>query len=494
LGAVAGVVLWLSLVMSSPASAAVTPGDIFVADPEAGPGGKGAILRVDRASGEQTVVSSGGRFENPTGVAVSGAGGLVVADADALGGTGAVFRIDPTTGQQQVVTSGGELEEPTGIAANRFAVAVADPDSDPSDSSAGDGGVIHVNPETGRQSRAPAPLVEPLVDPSGIVLPASGHEIFTDANAGEGASGVVYALTLVTRGAFDVFPVASGGNLVDPFGIARVPSGFGREGIVVADPNAAGGTGAVIGLPPQRVWSSGGGFSDPTGVAFRAGPPSELLVVDRSVGGSGAVFSVDPDSAAQASGAQTPVSSGGSFTQPTGIAVAPPLCNGRPADNPGSEGPDAIGNGGIVAALGGDDDVTGDDTDDLACGDEGNDRIKSEIGVALTYGDDHYLGGEGDDELIGGFADAGDGRDKLVGGGGSDRGRGNGGRDRVVGGNGKDKLSGAKGKDRLGGGKGKDALRGGKGRDILKGGKGRDLCVGGKGNDRAAGCERERKI
>ena len=94
-GAALGGVLCLSLALPSTASAAVQPGEIFVADPEAGAGGKGAILCVDRASGAHTVVSSGGQFQNPVGVAVGAAGELFVADADALGGTGAVFRIDP---------------------------------------------------------------------------------------------------------------------------------------------------------------------------------------------------------------------------------------------------------------------------------------------------------------------------------------------------------------------------------------------------------------
>jgi Ca2+-binding RTX toxin-like protein len=493
LGAALTVSLCLSLGLASAATAAVQPGEIFVADPEA-EAGKGAILRVDRATGAQTVVSSGGQFQNPVGVAIGGAGELFVADADALGGTGAVFRVDPDTRQQQVVASGGAFREPTGVAAARGALVVADPDATFPNQSDGDGAVISVDIDTGRQSPGTAPLGGQLVDPSGVVLPGGGGLVFTDANAGEGGSGVVYALTLVTRGSFVTLPIASGGNLVDPFGIAGVPSGFAREGVVVADPNAAGGTGAVIGLSPQRVWSSGGDFSDPTGVAFRAGPPSEVLAVDQSAGGSGAVFSVDPDSAAQASGGQNPVSSGGRFAQPTGIAVAPPLCKGQFANGVGSEGDDLIGANGIVAALGGDDVVRGDDSDDLVCGEEGNDLIESEVGVALTYGDDEYLGGDGDDKLEGGFADAGDGRDKLAGGDGDDKARGNGSRDRVTGGDGNDRLSGGNGKDRVGGGKGKDLLRGGKGKDVLRGGKGRDRCVGGQGNDRAAGCERKRKI
>ncbi|MGH2986657.1 MAG: hypothetical protein ACRDLO_08225, partial [Solirubrobacterales bacterium] len=143
----------------------------------------------------------------------------------------------------------------------------------------------------------------------------------------------VFTFITVTRGDIRIVQIADGGTLVDVFGVTYVPSGFAREPIVVADPNAAGGAGAVIGIGEgQRVRSSGGSFSDPTGVGFLAGPPSELLVVDQSAGGSGAVFSVDPRS-----GAQELIASGGSFAQPTGIATVPPLCRGNYATNPGSD-------------------------------------------------------------------------------------------------------------------------------------------------------------
>jgi hypothetical protein len=484
--AAAGVGLYVWLAVCVPAFGSVQPGEVFVADPDAGPGSTGAIVRVDPVNGAQTVVSSGGQFQNPVGVAIGPNGELFVADADALGGSGAVFRVDPASGEQQVISSGGMFEEPTGIDANCCTIAVADPDSDPSDPSAGDGRVIYVNPESGQQFPGQRPF-EPLVDPSGVALPGGFGLLFTDASAGEGGSGAAYTLTIPVRGSLVVVRFASGVNLVDPIGVTRVPSGFAAEQVVVADPNAAGGSGAIIGISggTQRVWSSGGSFSDPIDVGFRAGPPSELLVADRSAG-AGAVFRVDPRS-----GTQDLVSSAGSFAKPTGIAVAPPVCNGSFSDNPGSDGPDRISGGGIVAALGGDDEVSGDDPDDLVCGDEGNDRIESSVGISLTYGDDVYLGGDGDDELLGGFGGA---SDELLGGDGDDKGKGNGGRDRVSGGDGNDRLSGGNGKDRLGGGKGRDVLRGGKSQDVLKGGKGRDLCVGGGGNDKASSCERKRRI
>jgi hypothetical protein len=495
LAAAIGVSLCAWIALSPAASASVEPGEVYVADPEAGAGGKGAILRVDRASGAQTIVSSGGQFENPIGVAVGREGELYVVDSDALGGQGAVFEVDPDTGAQQVVSSGGVFQEPRGIAAS-FQIVVADAGDGVADSGPGDGWLVSVNPVTGEQRGFGVPdprdpSVANLVDPSGVAVAPHRGPVYTDPNAGPGGSGAVFSLATVIRGDVRVFQVADGGNLVDVFGVTYVPSGFTPEPIVVADPNAAGGGGAVIGIGEgQRVRSSGGSFSDPTGVAFLAGPPSELLAVDQSAGGSGAVFGVDP-----LSGAQELIASGGSFAQPTGIATVPPLCGGRYATNPGSNRADSISGGGVVAALGGGDEIHGDDGDDLVCGGQGNDRIESDVGIALDYGDDVYLGGAGDDKLAGGFPsfDFG-GNDKLVGGAGNDRIRGNGGRDRVSGGQGRDRLSGDNAKDRIAGGTGKDILRGGKGDDVLKGGKGQDVCIGGGGEDRASGCERKRKI
>ncbi|TLZ82898.1 MAG: hypothetical protein E6K11_00865 [Methanobacteriota archaeon] len=41
---------------------------------------------------------------------------ILVADEDAFGGSGGVIRVDPTTGAQTVVSSGGNFVDPVGIA------------------------------------------------------------------------------------------------------------------------------------------------------------------------------------------------------------------------------------------------------------------------------------------------------------------------------------------------------------------------------------------
>jgi hypothetical protein len=477
-GFAAGVSVCLALAQA--ASGAVAPGQIFVADPDAGSGATGAIFRIDQLSGAQVPVSSGGQFEDPTGVAIGPEGELFVADADALGGPGAVFRVDPDTGAQQVVSSGGILEDPTGIAFDARVLdgtghlLVADPDSDPPDPDVfGDGNVISIDPATGGQRSVLFPpqgpfRQRPLVDPSGVWPSPQGLWFVTDPNAGEGGSGAVFEQAPGNR--LIPFPplgvTSSGAELVDVAGgtIASDPGLPERRGIsvrpVVADPNAAGGSGALVNVEPvggaQAVVSSGGGFSDPTGIAYSPGPPSRLLVADRSAaGGTGAIFAVDP-----ATGAQEALSAGGSFVEPTGIAVAPPFCRGRFATLTGSPGADHLALGatdGVIAALGGDDVLEGSGFEHVLCGGGGNDELYGDFGERVLT----------------------DPRDVLGGGPGNDR---------LEGHEGRDVLAGDRGRDKLKGGVGPDKLTGGPGRDLLVGGLGKDRCIGGPGRDRLRRC------
>jgi streptogramin lyase len=90
--------------------------------------------------------------------------------------------------------------------------------------------------------------------------------------------------------------------------------------ILVADGNAFEGyQGGVIGVDPdtgaQTEISSGGSFRNPHGIALEA--DRDILVLDiGTVEVTGAVIRIDP-----ASGAQTTVSSGGSFIAPDGIGL-----------------------------------------------------------------------------------------------------------------------------------------------------------------------------
>ena len=76
----------------------------------------------------------------------------------------------------------------------------------------------------------------------------------------------------------------------------------------------------------QTTVSSGGSFVNPLGIAVEA--DGDILVADADAfGGHGGAIRVDP-----ATGAQTTVSAGGSFVSPVGIAVVPPA-----ADSDGDE-------------------------------------------------------------------------------------------------------------------------------------------------------------
>jgi hypothetical protein len=78
-------------------------------------GGTGGVIRVDPVTGAQTVISSGGFFVSPRGVAIDRNGDILVADISAFGGSGGVIRVNATTGAQSVVSSGGRFVDPEGI-------------------------------------------------------------------------------------------------------------------------------------------------------------------------------------------------------------------------------------------------------------------------------------------------------------------------------------------------------------------------------------------
>jgi serine protease len=92
-------------------------GDLLVADI-----GSSAIVRVSPATGQQTLVSSLGHLDQPRNIAVDRSGRIFVAEDKDLDGSGSVLRIDPAIpddgagGNQTVVSAGGGFEDPFGIA------------------------------------------------------------------------------------------------------------------------------------------------------------------------------------------------------------------------------------------------------------------------------------------------------------------------------------------------------------------------------------------
>ena len=116
-----------------------------------------------------------------------------------------------------------------------------------------------------------------------------------------------------------------------------------------------------------------------------------------------------------------------------------------------------------LAALGGNDTVTGSSDSEVILGNRGEDSLNG------GGGNDTLMGGK-DNDIV-----EGDNGDDLVRGDRQD--------DLVRGGNGADSLFGGKNNDRLFGNLGNDALFGDRDNDTLTGGLGEDILTGGEGND-----------
>lgn len=102
--------------------------------------GARAVIRVDKTSGAETVVSQGGHFISPSGIALSADGHLLVVDH----GSDKVIHVDPATGHQHVITSGGQLQAPVDIAIDtKGKILVVDLVGDK---------LIRIEPTTGAQS------------------------------------------------------------------------------------------------------------------------------------------------------------------------------------------------------------------------------------------------------------------------------------------------------------------------------------------------------
>jgi len=74
--------------------------------------GARAVIRVDRNTGAETIVTKDGHLLSPSGIAVSDDGHLLVCDH----GADKVIHVDPATGQQHVIAQGGHLQAPVDIA------------------------------------------------------------------------------------------------------------------------------------------------------------------------------------------------------------------------------------------------------------------------------------------------------------------------------------------------------------------------------------------
>ncbi|SIO67254.1 PQQ-like domain-containing protein [Singulisphaera sp. GP187] len=280
------------------------PAAYYVADLEDYGGGTGKVIRIDAATGAQTIVSAGGQFIDPYSVAQASDGSLIVADQGLLGGTGTLFRVDPVTGVQTVITTGEYLVDP-------FEVVIA-PDGSFLVADFGYGGlgrVVRVDPTTGAQTLVSDAGM--LQRPFGIATAPDGT-IFVASSWYVGETGQVFRIDPVT-GVQTL--IATGGALVDPTDVVVAPDGS----LIVSDPSAMGGQGAIFRIDPatgvQTLISQGGLFRAPIGLAIA--PDGRLIVADPgALDGLGALIGVD-----LVTGAQSVVASGGILHNPLGVAV-----------------------------------------------------------------------------------------------------------------------------------------------------------------------------
>ncbi len=192
-------------------------GDVLVSDT-----GSQAIIRIDSLTGSQTAVAVGGLIATPFGpygIAVERKGDILVANGQAM------IRVNPLTGEQALVSAGGRFGAsggaPVGLAATENGELIVAVVGSPSE-------VVRVNPKNGRQT---------LLSRGGYLkvpqaLAVSGSDIYvTDVATSDGNFGIGSVIHIDLRTKLQTV-VSSGGNLVGPVGIAIDENGQ----LVVGDP------------------------------------------------------------------------------------------------------------------------------------------------------------------------------------------------------------------------------------------------------------------
>jgi hypothetical protein len=243
-------------------------GSILVADNATGTADR--VIRVNPATGQQTLVSDNtvntgtDLFTNLAGITVEPSGQILVTvlDADAPHGSGgAVIRVNPATGQQSVVSSNSvntgtdRFAEPWGVTTNTSGgILVTD---------AGvfaDGGVVLGIDGAGQQTALSDNTINTGTDlfeePVRSEVDADGNIIVADRTCCTGVAGGVIRVNPMTG---QQTLVSDGDNFLDPFDLTIVPADFEPPGPPQPPPPGGGG--------------GGGGTVTPTPIATPPAPP-----------------------------------------------------------------------------------------------------------------------------------------------------------------------------------------------------------------------------
>jgi Ca2+-binding RTX toxin-like protein len=210
-------------------------------------------------------------------------------------------------------------------------IVVADPNAFD-----GDGGLISVDPNTGAQRALSNNSISGqnlFRDPNGLALDPGGTIVVADPDAFGGSGGLIR----VDPDTGQQSPLSSNASsglklFADPVNVVVAPSGR----LLVADSAAFGGSGAVIGVDPnsgaQSLVSNNASsptplFSSPFGIALERN--GTILIADPATpapvsGTSGAIIAVDPTTGVQKLITSNDTSQSPLFGDPLGIAIETP--------------------------------------------------------------------------------------------------------------------------------------------------------------------------
>lgn len=316
---VAVVLAAMGLFVAAPAPAhAETGGAIYVIDRDCCGTSAGAVIRVDPATGVQTVISFGQNFINPRDVVLGTNGLLYVLDQNCCFagiGSGGVIQVNPSLpngSNQTVISSGQNFRSPISVALDTNGMLYVTDVFCCGDLAA----VIQVNPNLPNglnQFIISSGII--LSSPLDVVLGLDGQLYVVDS------SGAIIRVNPTQPNGGNQTIVSSGQSFSQPTAAA-----FGADGKLYVADRAVGVIRVDLAQPSnanQTIVSTGQNFQAPVGIALA--PDSKLYVIDAEccTDDHGAVIRVNQDG--PVGNNQTIISSGQSFDIPVSLAVLPAL-------------------------------------------------------------------------------------------------------------------------------------------------------------------------
>ena len=172
-----------------PAGLALAPnGDIYVADNYEADG-DGAVFRINRSSGAITSIAEGGLLDLPFDLVLDADGSLVVSNRVQPGAcvpllAGRLVRVQPGNGAQSLVSEGGLFSYPLGVALDSTGAIVFA-------NECGSPGLARVLSDTTQGLLTTNNALDVLVTPERLVLDPAGDFLVSDWSLADGDGGIV---------------------------------------------------------------------------------------------------------------------------------------------------------------------------------------------------------------------------------------------------------------------------------------------------------------